>query len=47
MNALKDFDELEAKLNTKGQQEETKSLSDMLREKRENTEQLLNSKQSS
>ena len=48
MNAMKEFDELEAQLNNKGhQQEETKSLKDMLREKRENTEHMLSTKQSS
>lgn len=37
MNALKEFDDMEDQLN-KNQHEETKSLSDMLREKREKNE---------
>ncbi len=44
MNAMKEFDELEEQLNKKGQQEETKSFQDLLREKRENTEKMLESK---
>ena len=44
MNAMKEFDELEEQLNKKGPQEETKSFSDLLREKRENTEKIIESK---
>jgi indole-3-glycerol phosphate synthase len=44
MNAMKEFDELEESLNKKGSQEETKSFQDLLREKRENTEKIIDSK---
>ena len=41
MSALQEFDELEDQLNKKGQQEDGRSLKDMLKEKRELTEKAL------
>lgn len=46
MNAMKEFDELEEKLNKKNQPEESgKSLKDLLKEKRETTEKAMEGKQ--
>ena len=44
MSAMREFDELEEQISKKGSQEETKSFQDLLREKRENTEKILESK---
>ena len=45
MNALKEFDELEEKLAKKaGQEPDGRSLKDLLKEKRENTEKVIESK---
>lgn len=44
MNALKEFDELEEKLSKKDQETDGKSLKDLLKEKRENTEKVIESK---
>jgi hypothetical protein len=44
MNALKEFDELEEQLHSKHTDDDGRSLKDVLREKREHTEKLIDGK---
>ena len=44
MNALKEFDELEEQMSKKNQDDGGKSLKDLLKEKRETNEKLLEGK---